>query len=172
MTIEFLPREGEEVEKRAEISKMAIVAIWVSIPLAVLILLFPTLSGLIRGSMWGLKLFGSDFGTLLGVLAVIGAIILTPAIPAYIGFAVIYSRRNQEFALVVTNYRVIGKNAQQELSIDYEDLVNVHEGHSLLGMLFSYGDLTLQSGKGSITVKNIKDAEAIRKNLLARIGAC
>ena len=171
MTIEFVPREGEEVEKRAEISRAAIVAIWVSIPLAILIFLFPVLSGLIKGSIWGFKLFGDGFGSALGVLAINAAILLTPVIFAYIGFAIVYSNQNKEFALIVTNYRVIGKNAKQELSIDYQDLVNVHEGHSVLGSMFGYGDLTLQSGRESITVKNIKDAEEIRKKLLEKIGA-
>ena len=65
----------------------------------------------------------------------------------------------------------IGKNAKQELSIDYKDLINVHEGNSLFGSVFGYGDLTLQGERESITVKNIMDAEEIRKALLEKIGA-
>lgn len=171
MTIQFVPREGEEIEQRAEISKVAIAAIWISIPLIVLIFLFPSILSLIKGSLWGFKLFGEGFGVALGVFAVIVVIILTPAILAYIGFAIVYSNHNKEFALVITNYRVIGRNSKQELSIDYENLVNVFEGHSILGAMFGYGDLTLQSDRGSITVKNIKDAAEMRKNLLEKIGA-
>lgn len=168
MKIEFLLKEGEEILHTAKISKAAIAAIWISIPLAVLIFYFPALLGLIRGTLWGNVLFGEGFSTVLGVLLIILVVVLSPLIFAYVIFAIVYSRRNRAYALVVTNYRVIGKTSKQELAIRYEEIVNVHLGRSILGKLCSYGDLTLQGERGNITVKNIKDAEEIRRMILEK----
>lgn len=191
MKIDRSLADCERLIEEATISKVAIIITWISVP-ALLIFCFGVtyLPGLIRYAvhaklretlMQQLGVTELGFGDVFSAVAkdVFGA-----AAPFLIGVGIFFSvvlglvwlvwalvttRRIRSYALVCTDFRVIGKTKAQELAIPYPQLKNVFLGSSVWGRWFGYGELTLQSDKGSITVKNIAHAENIRRFLMSKI---
>lgn len=161
MEIDHILRRGEQVIEVAQISKASLILLWVSAPAFVLVTFLVTfLPGiLVRAALGWLSSF------LIGV----GVFLIVVLALVWSGCALVLTRRNSSYALVCTDFRVIGKTKDRELSIPYAELKNVMLGSSVWGRWLGYGDLTLHADKGSITVKNIAHAEDFRKFLMGKI---
>lgn len=159
-------KEGERVVGSARISKAAIVILWVSVPCFLLVsfgaLYIPPL--LRVGKV--VSLVDEEIGeglskAAIGVLTFI--VILLAAVWA--GVAAVLTKRNVCFSLIYTNLRVFATTKNEQLEAPVGEIKNVFVGDSLLGKLFGYGNLTVQTERGSITVKNVCEPEELKRAL-------
>jgi hypothetical protein len=72
--------------------------------------------------------------------------------------------------LAFTDSRVIGKAKDTTLDAALNDINNIFLSQSIWGKLFGYGNLTLQTTKGSLSVKNIIQPQIFKKKLEWQMG--
>lgn len=153
---EIYLHKDEEIKKCSVISKASIVVLWLSIPCA-------------------LALSGTAFFRILRLVSffdkeianLIFWIVATPLIIAWFGFSCVSTYLNTQDAVVYTNQRIICSTRTKTLESPLGEIKNIFVERSLFGRLFKYGTITVQTEKGSLTVKNLSDPETIRREVIS-----
>lgn len=160
---------GEQILGKAKISKASILILWISVPCFLLIgfggLYFPIIvQALSVGGFLFLvdaELAGGISAVALGVLTAI--IIILASIWCVV--AAVMTKRNTCYSLIFTNLRVVATTKTQHLEAPSCELKNVFVGNSLIGNILHYGTLTVQTERGSITVKNVRNPALLKQQL-------
>lgn len=183
-----IPLEEEEwIEIESRASRAGIVILWISAP-SVLLFVFLTvyLPRIIRRlfqktfrtwlfGLLGLDRIGGESGgevlddasrvlrapaLVLSVLAILLLLIAWCAVCTYI------TRRNFQYNLALTNFRVIGISAGKVLDASVNSIVNVFLEQPLLGKLLNYGTVTVYTRQKSISFYHVQNPEKIYGSLM------
>ncbi len=137
--------ENEEIIKRSSRSTAAIVGIWTIGPFATLSVLFSGGFGSIFGLATVLK------GFFLTVLTIVGII--------WFCCCVYLTKKQWGNELILTDLRIFANDGSKTLEMKHEELVNATVDISFWGKIFKYGNINMQTRRGSITVNNICEPE-------------
>lgn len=159
-------REEEQTLETAKISKASILMIWLSVPCFLGVGVGGIYSWIMRLLKAARSLDEGVFGFIRGVL--IFVIVLLALI--WTAVAVVLTKRNLRYSLTYNDRRVVATAGKERLESEISELKNVYLEDSLLGNIFHYGAITIQTERGSITVKNICDPDLIKKKLLDRMN--
>lgn len=186
--------QGEERLGEAKISKAALVLLWVSVPAFLLVfggivylpqiaalwldaelrqaaaeaLGVDTLSFAQLLAAAGEGTFFAAFADLAAVVRGIAVFFLALLLVAWFVWACVYTRQNMRYSLTLTDRRVIATAKGERLEAEYQEIYNVAVLRSVWGRLFGFGEISVQTEKGSVAVKNVSGAERWRRELLAR----
>ena len=184
--IEDILNYKDRVIKKATISKKALIITWLSIPgVFVLFFLFTYLPQLIvfliKGGVKKLitdqiyvdgkrpsamefvwdKMFSFIPPVLLGIACFFLGLLLF----VWFCWALYMTHRHFQYGLVFTETEVIGMARKQTLRVSLKNVNNIYLERSLWGRLLGYATITVASSRGSISVKNVANAETFAKEL-------
>ncbi len=159
-------KQGEELLGSAKISRTSIVALWLSVPCFAAVILGGFLPWVIRALRMA-DFIDGHISAFLGGLIAVAVVVLALA---WAAVAAVLTKRHVCYSLVVTNLRVVATSHKTQMEASISDLKNVFVEESLGGKIFRYGALTIQAEKGSVTVKNVCDPEALQKQLFDLMG--
>ena len=154
-------KEGEQLLGSAKISRASIAALWLSVPCFAAVGFGGFLPGMIRL----LRLAASIDETVSAVLGGAIAVAVVVLALAWTAVAAVLTKRNICYGLIFTNLRVVATSYKTQMEASISDLKNVFVEESLPGKIFRYGTLTVQTEKGSVTVKNVCDPGLLQKQL-------
>lgn len=177
--------EGETFVREAHISEASIIVLWLSVPGFMLFVFCVTyLPGLISYAadaalkhalmeVLGVNTFG--FGEIFAAvkdgiphwLIVAFWALMTPLFIARFGWARVSTYLNTRYVLSYTDKRIGVSAHGEELTSPVSELKNVFVGQSVIGKLFKYGNVTVQTERSSVTVKNITRPDAVKEELSA-----
>ncbi len=183
-------RDGEQIVKKSTRSLFAIIGIWCSLPAAVLVfVLTVVLPPIISTYKSAAKLaeiaallgiskdelgFGDIADYLLDEVATVAIVLL--AIPLVIAAIVwicacLYITFKQiGHEIVLTENRIYATNGKRTFEADFENVRNANIEISLLGKIFGYGSVTLQSKRETIVLNNIKSPKEWKRQIYNRIS--
>lgn len=160
---ELLLKEGEQKLSSAKISRASVVVLWLSVPCFLAVGLWGIVPGIVRLLRLSSYL-GEGSTSFLRGLFLFFVIVLALA---WAAVAAVLTKKNICYRLTITNLRVVASSSRSQFEAEISELKNVFLENSLLGTIFHYGALTIQAARNSITVKNIRDPESLRKQLLS-----
>lgn len=195
----FQLQEGEIIEREAVISRAALIMIWVSVPAFLIIdfltvylpqiisyavnaelkqmlleqlglqqLSFSNLYAAARTDIYS-QIFSFLPASFINFVKGLFTAMLIILIIVWLIWACIVTKLNLRYSLVITNMRVLARAKDDVFETSYDEINNVVVGRSIWGKLLRYGEITVQAENGSVTVKNIADAEEIKNLLNAKI---
>ncbi len=172
-------KNDERVWAEAGVSVIALLFIWLSIPLFVGCIYLPPIIIIVRkGKRLAdfLRLFrvGSNgaFVEIFGVakpIMIFAFIMLGLLVLAWIGFCVVMTIRHFGYEIVCTDYRVIGRAKRKLLISPWSSVQNVFIERSWLGKVFDYGTITISTKRETVTFRNIKEPEEIKQIIFSKI---
>lgn len=181
--------EQETVKAETTISKAGLLGSWISIPSVLLIGFMVTympyivkmiLSKAFRQAI--IKQFNAGsfsdldisaiiselvFGNIPKTLIVLICIPIALLVVAWLGLCLYKTRGYFNYCLALTDRRVIGKAAHEELAAPLDEIVNVFIELPLLGRIFKYGNIVVHTKKKSLTFKNIHDPTKMYKMIMS-----
>ncbi len=179
-------RDGENILCRSERSKAAVVITWLSVPSIFLVYYLFTLPARIQkwltdkvsdavvdamgdplGDVPDLGFFTFEIPTFVKVLIAIPIVLL---VLAWLGWALVSTRKMMGNEILHTDARIIARSAHAVFECPIDDIYNVILEQSIGGRLFGYGNLNISAKRGSVTVRCIKDPVMWRDRLLKQSG--
>ncbi len=136
-------KNGEKIEKISELSKVSSYLLWITIPLFIVCSLLSFALGILF---------------FITIPVMIACVVL-------LFIALYQTANNKKNIIAVTNMRVVARSGRQELIFPVEAFVNANVEISLLGRIFGYGTINMQTRKGSISVSCICDPVAWKSYL-------
>lgn len=181
--------EQETVKAEATISKAGLWGVWLSIPSVLLVFFMVTYMPYIVKMAFSkafrqtvmeqfnvesfseLNIFATIFRLVVGniptALIILLCIPLALLVIAWLGLCLYKTRGYFDYCLALTDHRVIGKAAHEELSAPLDEIVNVFIERPLLGRIFRYGNIVVHTKKKSVTFKNIHDPMRMYKMIMS-----
>ena len=184
----FTLRPDEFVVKKTESSRLGLIMTWLCGPVCLitlfLITYLPPLFGMLVSSAakqaaaeaLGLSdgsevnvasyVFEQVFGAIPGFAWVLIAIPLVGVMVAWLIWCLVMTYRHFQYKFVMTNQRVLGVARGELLEATLKEVKNANIGQSIWGKLFHYGEITVQTAKGSLTFYGIHNPQETYKLVL------
>lgn len=152
--IPLLP--GERIETEACLSFAALLLLWLSIPAALLslsplLLLQLLLAGLFN-TFWFLRVFVQ--------------LLLLLLLLSWLGVCLFLTHRHFGTHLAFSDRRVLGVANGKQLEAPFVEIVNVFMERSVGGRLFDYGNLTVRTKRGALTLRHLRAPAPLYHRLL------
>ena len=182
-------RQDENIVLKSKISKTALIIFWCAIPgLYLFNFLVFTLPGIIKSTITNaakdaimeqigitedvsaesvLNAFGINFN--IEVPAVVNTIVnvmVGVLVLVWFIFCVVVTIQSLRNELVFTDRSVIASSGNKSMIIPWDDVNDVFVEQPLLGKIFKYGNITISSKRGCMTVKNIFNPKMFREKFL------
>ena len=171
----------EKIRVKAKPSKQALLISWLVIPVYFFVvyglpLIGPLCSVIFMSSIRkkavteGLSLLSYAWEHSIGGLAgILKFIIIFPTVLLgiiWFLFCLVLTYRHFQYAIAITEKRLIGKSGGREVSVPLKKIKNVYLEQSLWGKLLKYGTIVVNTTNGNFEFKNISAPEKIKSLLM------
>lgn len=185
--LESMLKDDEKLVQRSQTSLAAILTIWLSIPLFLLLVFLSVFLPLIVRTLVNSGLrdalaeklgietptFSDAFRSLFsGLPPFVNTLLISAAallVAVWFVWACVATRNNSGDELAFSDQRVIGKTKDLFFEAPFCEIKNVFLERSVWGKLFSYGNITIHAEHASsVTFRNLKHPDFWRQQLLLR----